>query len=54
MWTGARRDEIGGLRWNEIDLDNATLNIPNARTKNHHRLMLSLQPAAVECSVTPT
>jgi integrase len=47
MWTGARRDEIGGLRWSEIDLDKGTLDIPSSRTKNHHPLMLSLPEAAV-------
>jgi integrase len=48
MWTGARRDEIGGLRWSEIDLDAGTLSIPSTRTKNHHPLVLPLPPAAVE------
>jgi integrase len=48
MWTGARRDEIGGLRWNEIDLGAGTLNVPSTRTKNHHPLMLSLPPGAVD------
>src|SRR5262249_37177844 len=34
MLTGARRDEIGGLRWNEIDLNEATVPLPPARTKS--------------------
>lgn len=47
MLTGARRDEIGGLRWDEFDLDGGTLSIPGTRTKNHHHLELALPPAAV-------
>jgi integrase len=47
MLTGARRDEIGGLRWNEIDLDHAVLTVPGDRTKNHHALVLPLPPAAL-------
>jgi integrase len=47
MFTGARRDEIGGLRWSEVDLDRALLNIPGTRTKNHHPLKLTLPPPAV-------
>jgi integrase len=46
MLTGARRDEIGGLRWDE--LDNETLTIPGTRTKNHHPLVLPLPPAAID------
>jgi integrase len=46
MLTAARRDEIGGLRWSEIDLDRGLLNIPGARTKNHHARQLTLPPAA--------
>lgn len=48
MLTGARRNEIGGLRWSEIDLDAGTLAIPGTRTKNHHPLELPLPPVAVE------
>jgi integrase len=47
MLTGARRDEIGGLRWDEFDLDSGALSIPGTRTKNHHPLELPLPPAAV-------
>jgi integrase len=45
--TGCRRDEIGGLRWDEIDLDHAMLHIPGNRTKNHTALNLPLVPMAV-------
>ena len=48
MLTGARRDEIGGLRWSEIDVDRGILNIPGGeRTKNHHPLNLVLPEAAL-------
>jgi integrase len=32
--TGARRSEIGGLKWSEIDLDAGTITLPKERTKN--------------------
>jgi integrase len=32
--TGARRTEIGGMRWSEIDLDAATWTLPKERVKN--------------------
>lgn len=32
--TGCRRDEIGSLRWSEIDLDGALITLPGTRTKN--------------------
>jgi integrase len=47
MLTGARRDEIGGLVWSEINLDNGMLTIPGERTKNHHALKLTLPTAAI-------
>jgi len=47
MLSGARRDEIGGLRWSELDLDRSLLNIPGSRTKNHHALNLTLPAHAV-------
>jgi integrase len=47
MLTGARREEIGGLRWSEIDLDTRVLTLPGERTKNHSELRLTLPPAAL-------
>jgi integrase len=43
LLTGQRRDEVGGMRWAEIDLDRKIWVLPSARTKNHreHRLPLS-------------
>jgi integrase len=33
--TGQRREEIGGLRWSEVDLEARQIALPAARTKNH-------------------
>jgi integrase len=44
--TAARRMEIGGLRWAEVDLDAGTLTIPGERVKNGRTLMVPLVPAA--------
>jgi integrase len=46
--TGCRREEIGGLRWSEIDLDAGIMTIPGERTKNHRALSLTLPPAALD------
>ena len=34
IYTGARKSEIGGLTWKEIDLVKAQMNIPGTRMKN--------------------
>jgi integrase len=41
--TGQRRDEVGGMRWSEIDEDKKLWTIPGSRTKNHreHTVPLS-------------
>jgi len=46
--TGCRREEIGGLRWEEVDLDDATITLPKERTKNGHKHLVPLAPAAVD------
>jgi integrase len=33
--TGQRREEIGGLRWSEIDVSKGLIALPGERTKNH-------------------
>ncbi len=48
FFTAARRDEIGGLRRNEMDLDRGVLSIPGERTKNKHALVLTLPALAIE------
>jgi integrase len=45
--TGQRRAEIGDLRWSEVDLDAATIELPAARTKNKHPHQVPLAPAAL-------
>jgi len=50
--TGQRREEIGGLRWSEVDLGRGLIVLPPARTKNKrlHELPLSRQARAIlEC-----
>jgi integrase len=44
--TGQRREEIGGLRWIEVDLDRGLIVLPPERTKNRrqHEIPLS-EPA---------
>jgi integrase len=44
---GCRREEIGGLRWSEIDLETGLLCIPGERTKNHRELRLPLPSLAI-------
>jgi integrase len=34
LLTACRREEIGGLKWEEIDLDGAVIHLPGAPTKN--------------------
>jgi integrase len=44
--TGARRSEIGGMEWSEIDLEKRLWTLPAARSKNHRALHLPLSPQA--------
>jgi integrase len=46
--TGCRRQEIGGLQWSEVNLDEGTITISGSRTKNHHQHTLPLSPTAEE------
>jgi integrase len=47
--TGQRREEVGGMRWSEIDLKAALWHIPAERTKNGlaHDVPLSLPSASI-------
>jgi integrase len=45
--TGQRRDEIGSLRWQEIDFDKAVISLPPERTKNSRPHDVPLSPAAL-------
>ena len=42
LLTGARREEIGGLRWTEIDLEKAIITLPPERTKNKRAHVIAL------------
>jgi integrase len=48
LLTACRRDEIGGLRWSEIDLTERRLLLPKERTKSKRPHELSLPSTAVE------
>ena len=45
--TGCRREEIGGMRWSEIDLDSGALALPKERTKNGRPHTVPLMPLAL-------
>ena len=47
MLTGARRDEIGDLRWSEIDLDAAVIRLPPPRVKNKREHLIPLSEPAL-------
>jgi len=48
LLTGCRRDEVGGLRWSEIDLEKGTLTLSGERTKNGRTHTLTLPPLALQ------
>jgi integrase len=54
MLTGQRRDEIGSLRWSEIDFEAGTIALPSNRTKNGraHSVPLSADALAILKGVT--
>jgi integrase len=43
--TASRRQEIGGMRWSELDKERGTWTLPAARAKNNHAHTLPLAPA---------
>jgi integrase len=45
---GARRQEIGSLKWSEVDLKARTITISGDRSKNHQSCTLPLMPAALD------
>jgi integrase len=48
LLTGCRREEIGLLRWSEIDMDARTITLPPARTKNGRQHIVSLSESALK------
>ncbi len=47
LLTGARRDEVGEMRWSEVDLQAKTWTLPPARTKNKRQHEIPLSDDAV-------
>ncbi len=47
LLTGARRDEVAGMQWQEIDLANRNWTLPATRTKNKNEHVIPLSDAAV-------
>ena len=49
LLTGARREEVAGMKWSELDLDADVWMLPGARTKNSrdHRIPLAQQAVAI-------
>ncbi|MGY4306189.1 integrase [Bradyrhizobium sp. USDA 4369] len=52
--TGQRRDEVGGMRWAEIDRSRCLWTIPGSRTKNHREHPLPLAEAAMTLLPAPS
>jgi integrase len=46
--TGCRREEIGGLRWSEIDMENCTITLPAERCKNGREHIVPLSGMALD------
>ena len=44
---GMRRDEVGSLRWSEVDLDRSLITLPPSRTKNRRVFEVPLSAAAI-------
>jgi integrase len=47
LLTGARRDEVAGMRWSEIDLEARSWTLPAARSKNRREHQIPLTDSAV-------
>ena len=47
LLTAARRDEVAGMRWSELNLDAATWTIPRERTKSERANIVHLSPVAL-------
>jgi integrase len=47
LLTGARKNEVAGMKWSEIDLDARIWSLPQERTKNKREHELPLSAAAV-------
>lgn len=47
MLLGSRRDEVGGLRWSEIDFERELITLSPARTKSRREFLIPLSPGAI-------
>jgi integrase len=47
MLTAQRREEIGGLRWSEIDFERGVISLAGARTKNARPHSIPISPTVV-------
>jgi integrase len=45
---GSRRQEVGGMRWSELNLEAGTWTLPAERSKNHRPHTIALPPTAIE------
>jgi integrase len=55
MLTGQRRGEVSGMRWSELDLDNAFGVFQSARVKNATSHIVPLAPLAIDIlKIDPT
>ena len=45
---GARRQEVGSMRWHELDLIGGTWSLPAARSKNHRAHVVEVPPTALK------
>ena len=48
LLSGQRRDEVGSMKWSEVDLDGATWTLPGDRTKNGRVHVVPLAPAVID------
>ena len=48
LLTGARRNEVGGLPWSELDLDNGVWQLPSDRNKSGRPFEIPLSPLVIE------
>jgi len=48
IWTGQRREEVAGMKWEELDRLTGQWIIPAARTKNGAKQLIPLAPAVTE------
>ena len=50
--TGQRRNEVGGMRWSEVDLESRTWRLPKERTKGNRDHLVPLSDLALEALKT--